>query len=94
MPIQLDNQVAIVTGAGQGLGRCHALALAERGAKIVVNDLGGANSESENANAVVAEIIAAGGEAMAHGANVANMDQVSDMVAKDHGCMGPSRHSY
>ena len=82
MTIRLDGQVAIVTGSGQGLGRCHALALAERGAKVVVNDLGGADGESENANAVVAEIKVAGGEAMAHGANVANMDQVSDMVAK------------
>jgi NAD(P)-dependent dehydrogenase (short-subunit alcohol dehydrogenase family) len=82
MTIRLDGQIAIVTGAGQGLGRCHALALAERGAKVVVNDLGGADGESKNANAVVAEIKAAGGEAMAHGANVANMDQVSDMVAK------------
>ena len=82
MTIRIDGQVAIVSGSGQGLGRCHALALAERGAKVVVNDLGGADGESENANAVVAEIRAAGGEAMAHGANVANMDQVSDMVAK------------
>lgn len=82
MTIRLDGQVAIVTGAGQGLGRCHALALAERGAKLVVNDLGGLDGESEKANAVVAEIQAAGAEAMAHGANVSDMDQVSDMIAK------------
>lgn len=80
--IRLDGQVAIVTGAGRGIGRCHALALAERGAKVVVNDLGDAGSDSENANAVVEEIRAAGGEALANGANVANVDQVNDMVAK------------
>ena len=80
MSIRLDGQVAIVTGAGQGLGRCHALALAERGAKVVVNDLGDDKGQSANANAVVAEIKAAGGKAMAHGANVANFEQVEDMV--------------
>ncbi|MBT8101634.1 MAG: SDR family NAD(P)-dependent oxidoreductase [Gammaproteobacteria bacterium] len=80
MSIRLDGQVAIVTGAGQGLGRCHALALAERGAKVVVNDLAADSGQSGHASAVVAEIKAAGGEAMAHGANVANADQVNDMV--------------
>jgi NAD(P)-dependent dehydrogenase (short-subunit alcohol dehydrogenase family) len=80
MSIRLDGQVAIVTGAGQGLGRCHALALADRGARVVVNDLGGNDGQSANANAVVDEIKAAGGEAMAHGANVANYEQVGDMV--------------
>jgi NAD(P)-dependent dehydrogenase (short-subunit alcohol dehydrogenase family) len=80
MTIRLDGQVAIVTGAGQGLGRCHAIALAERGAKVVVNDLGDASGESANAEAVVAEIKAAGGEAMGHGANVAEFSQVEDMV--------------
>jgi NAD(P)-dependent dehydrogenase (short-subunit alcohol dehydrogenase family) len=80
MSIRFDNQVAIVTGAGLGLGRSHALGLAERGAKVVVNDLGDANGNSENANAVVAEIKAAGGEAIAHGANVANLDEVQAMV--------------
>jgi len=82
MSIRLNDQVAIVTGAGQGLGRCHALALAERGAKVVVNDLGDNDGQSANAAAVVAEIEAAGGAAMAHGANVANTDQVNDMVDK------------
>jgi NAD(P)-dependent dehydrogenase (short-subunit alcohol dehydrogenase family) len=77
MSIRLDGQVAIVTGAGQGLGRCHALALAERGAK---NDLGNDNGVSEHADAVVQEITAAGGEAMSHGANVADFTQVQDMV--------------
>ena len=78
------SKVAIVTGAGQGLGRSHALALAERGAKVVINDLGGATdgtgSSSDAAMAVVAEIEAAGGEAMANGANVARMDEVEAMV--------------
>jgi len=80
MSIRLDGQVAIVTGAGRGLGRSHALALATRGAKLLVNDLGDENGSSANADAVVAEIEAAGGEAIAHGANVANYDQVEDMV--------------
>jgi len=80
MSIRLDGQVAIITGAGQGLGRAHALALAERGAKVVVNDLGDDSGQSTHANAVVEEIVAAGGEAMAHGANVANVEQVEDMV--------------
>lgn len=80
MSINLEDQVAIITGSGQGLGRCHALALAERGAKVVVNDLGDADGHSANAAAVVAQIEAAGGVAMAHGANVANYEQVEDMV--------------
>jgi NAD(P)-dependent dehydrogenase (short-subunit alcohol dehydrogenase family) len=80
MSIRLDGQVAIITGAGQGLGRSHAIALAERGAKVVVNDLGDANGRSANAEAVVAEIKSAGGEAMANGANVAQQGQVEDMV--------------
>lgn len=80
MSIKLDGQVAIVTGAGQGLGRSHAMALAERGAKVVVNDLGDDNGRSANAEAVVNEIKSSGGEAMAHGANVATQEQVEDMV--------------
>jgi NAD(P)-dependent dehydrogenase (short-subunit alcohol dehydrogenase family) len=80
MSIRLDGQVAIVTGAGQGLGRCHALALAERGAKVLVNDLGDESGRSANAEAVVAEIEVAGGEAIGHGANVADYSQVEDMV--------------
>ena len=82
--LRFDKQVAIVTGAGNGLGRSHALALAERGAKVVVNDLGssrdGSGASSDAALQVVAEIEAMGGEAMAHGANVANMNEVEDMV--------------
>ncbi len=80
MSIKLEGRVAIVTGAGQGLGRTHALALAERGAKVVVNDLGGADGVSPNAESVAAEIRAAGGEAIANGANVADWGQVQDMV--------------
>ncbi len=82
MNIRMDGQVAIVTGAGRGLGRSHALALAERGAKVVVNDLGDAGGASANADAVVAEIEAAGGEAMSHGASVSDYAQVEDMVSK------------
>jgi len=81
MSVRYDGQVAIVTGSGAGLGRSHALALAARGAKVVVNDLGGRDgSMSEGALSVVAEIEAAGGEAIANGANVANMEQVKAMV--------------
>jgi len=73
--IVYGGKVAIVTGAGGGLGRCHALTLAERGARVVVNDLGGnadgSGSGSSMADQVVKEIIAAGGEA------VANYDSVS-----------------
>ena len=80
MTIKFDGQVAIVTGAGRGLGRTHALALAERGARVVVNDLGADGAQSEDALSVVAEIEAAGGEAIANGANVADFEQVTDMV--------------
>lgn len=84
MSIRFDGRVAIVTGAGNGLGRCHAISLAERGAKVVVNDLGGARDgsggSSDAAKSVVAEIEAAGGEAIANGANVTDMDQVLAMV--------------
>ena len=84
MTIRYDGRVAIVTGAGQGLGRSHAIELAKRGARVVVNDLGGAKdgtgASSEAARAVVAEIEAAGGEAIANGANVADFESVQAMV--------------
>jgi NAD(P)-dependent dehydrogenase (short-subunit alcohol dehydrogenase family) len=84
MTIRFDGQVAIVTGAGNGLGRSHALGLAERGAKVVINDLGsgvdGTGRASAAADAVVAEIIAKGGTAMANGANVAVWDEVKAMA--------------
>ena len=84
MAIRFDGKVAIVTGAGGGLGREHALALAARGAKVVVNDLGvardGSGGSSAAAEAVVAEIVAAGGEAMANGASVTDAAAVQAMV--------------
>ena len=77
--LRFDGKVVIVTGAGQGLGRSHALAFAARGAKVVVNDLGGTSTgggkSSAAADKVVAEIKAAGGEA------VANYDSVEDGAA-------------
>ena len=84
MTISFEDQVAIVTGAGGGLGRCHALDLAKRGAKVVVNDLGGAmdgtGGSSEAAEAVVAEIKAAGGEAIANGGSVSDRVGAKSMV--------------
>jgi NAD(P)-dependent dehydrogenase (short-subunit alcohol dehydrogenase family) len=84
--IRFDGRVAIVTGAGGGLGRRYALDLAARGAKVVVNDLGGARDgsggSSAMAEAVVEEIRAAGGVAMAHGASVTDEAGVADMVAR------------
>jgi len=73
--ISFHDRVAIVTGAGAGLGRCHALGLAARGARVVVNDAG------SGADAVVADIEAAGGQAMADGADVSDAGAVGDMVA-------------
>lgn len=84
--IDFKGRVAIVTGAGGGLGRQHALALAARGAKVVVNDLGGARDGSGGsvgaAQAVVDEIKAAGGEAIANGASVTDFEAVQAMVTQ------------
>ncbi len=86
MAIRFDGRVAIVTGAGNGLGRAHALGLAARGARVVVNDFGGARDGSGGslgpADAVVEEIRKAGGEAIADGADVSNFEQVQETVAK------------
>jgi len=82
--IRFDGKVAIVTGAGGGLGRQHALELARRGAKVVVNDLGGSvdgsGGSSAAADAVVAEIKAFGGEAIANGSSVTDDAGVANMV--------------
>jgi NAD(P)-dependent dehydrogenase (short-subunit alcohol dehydrogenase family) len=85
MTISFDGRVAIVTGAGGGLGRAYALELARRGAKVVVNDLGGArdgSGVSDAAQKVVEEIEAAGGTAIANGASVTEQAQVEAMVAE------------
>lgn len=86
MTIRFDGRVAIVTGAGNGLGRAHALGLAKLGAKVVVNDFGGARDGTGGsltaAETVVEEIRAAGGTAMADGADVSNFEQVTAMVEK------------
>ncbi len=86
MSIRFDDRVVIVTGAGAGLGRSHALAFAERGAKVLVNDFGGAvdgsGASSAVAEKVAEEIRAAGGQAISHGADVSNAEQVTDMVSQ------------
>ena len=85
MSIDFKGKVAIVTGAGAGLGRIHALELARRGAKVVVNDLGssvdGSGGSSAAAQAVVEEIKAAGGEAIANGASVSDKKGAESIVA-------------
>jgi NAD(P)-dependent dehydrogenase (short-subunit alcohol dehydrogenase family) len=82
----LDGKVAIVTGAGRGLGRSHALALAQAGAVVVVNDLGatlsGEGADATPAQAVVAEIEALGSEAIADGENVADFDGARRLVER------------
>ena len=83
MSIRFDGRVVIVTGAGGGLGRAHALAFAARGAKVVVNDLGAARDGSGSMDAaarVVEEIQALGGEAISNRANVTDMAEVQAVV--------------
>ena len=84
MTYSFEGKVAIVTGAGGGLGRCHALELAKRGAKVIVNDLGGAmdgtGGSSTAADGVVAEIEAAGGTALANGGSVSDPAGAKSMV--------------
>ncbi len=85
MSISFEGRVAIVTGAGGGLGRAYALELARRGAKVVVNDLGGSRDgtgHSDVALKVVEEIEAMGGEAMSNGGSVTEYEQMVEMVAK------------
>lgn len=92
MSIRFDGKVAIVTGAGGGLGRSHALELARRGAKVVVNDLGGSRDgqggSSDAANAVVEEIKALGGEAIANGSSVTDDAGVDHMVKQTMDAFG------
>jgi len=92
MTIRFDGKVAIVTGAGGGLGRQHAIALAARGAAVVVNDLGGNvdgnGGGSTAANAVVDEIRKAGGKAIANGASVTDFAAVQAMVGQALGEWG------
>ena len=80
----LDGKVALVTGAGRGIGREHALMMASEGAKVVVNDLGGdatgAGADATPAQEVVAEIEAMGGEAVVNGGNVAKFDEAGAMI--------------
>lgn len=84
MTYSFEGKVAIITGAGGGLGRCHAVELAKRGCRVVVNDLGGAmdgtGGSSAAAKAVVDEIKAAGGEAIANGGSVSDAKGARSMV--------------
>src|SRR5262245_20653419 len=88
----LDGKVAIVTGAGRGLGREEALALAAEGARVVVNDLGtslsGEGTDRSAAAAVVAEIEARGGKALASGEDVASWEGARRTVAQAHDTWG------
>ena len=85
MTISFEGKVAIVTGAGGGLGRAYAMDLARRGAKVVVNDLGGARDGTGHSDAalqVVEEIRAAGGTAMSDGGSVTDYDHMVAMVER------------
>ncbi len=87
--LNFDNRVAIITGAGRGLGRSYALALAERGAKVVVNDLGGSTfgggADTSAADAVVAEIRANGGDAVASHDSVLEGDKIVQIALDTYG---------
>lgn len=81
--VNFENRTVIVTGAGNGLGKAYALELGSRGAKVVVNDLGGSvdgNGASDSANEVVEQIKSEGGDAIANGASVTDLDAVKGMV--------------
>ena len=83
MSIRFDDKVVIVTGAGGGLGKEHAIEFAKRGAKVVVNDLGSSvdgSGASDSANEVVENIKSTGGEAIANGASVTDLNAVKEMV--------------
>ncbi|MEG3145464.1 SDR family NAD(P)-dependent oxidoreductase [Sphingomonas sp. RT2P30] len=91
MTISFKDRVAIVTGAGGGLGRAYALELARRGAKVVVNDLGGSRDGTGHSDAalkVVEEIKAAGGEAMSSGGSVTDYDHMVEMVTQAKAAWG------
>jgi NAD(P)-dependent dehydrogenase (short-subunit alcohol dehydrogenase family) len=91
-PIRFDGRVAIVTGAGRGIGRAHALLLAERGARVVVNDLGSAasgdGSDPGPAERVAAQIRAAGGDAVADVSDVASAEGAAELVRLALGAYG------
>lgn len=89
MPLNFENKVAVITGAGNGLGRSHALLLGSLGAKVVVNDLGGSGagegSDSTVADTVVAEIKASGGDAVANPDSVTDGDKIIQCALDNFG---------